>query len=127
MRPNLRASESLRTIDPHDKEDDEDALRRARQWVSEAGVLYIFGFGFDASNCRRVGLDRALRERKAVMLTNFGNVNTVNKRASNLLFGKMWPFTEMPVHGDPTEKYSEKSERNVYEAIEKDFNALEWE
>lgn len=40
----LEASESLRTIDPHDKETDENSLERARKWVSEAKVVYILGF-----------------------------------------------------------------------------------
>jgi hypothetical protein len=69
----------------------------------------------------------ALRQsRKAVMFTNYGKVGTVSKRASNLLFDNLHMFSDMSVHGLPTANYAEMSQRTIYEAIEKDFDALDW-
>jgi hypothetical protein len=122
----LAASENLRTIDPHDKEDRE-ALAKARQWLAEASVIYIFGFGFDYQNSRRIGLDEGTGGEKAVMFTNFGDLNTINKKASKLFFGESHLFLKDVSQGDPKGRYFEKSIRTVYEALEKDFDALEGE
>ena len=54
----LEASNNLRTIDPHDKED-RAALKIARKWLESANVLYILGYGFDENNNKRIGLDDA--------------------------------------------------------------------
>ena len=62
------------------------------------------------------------------MFTNFGNVNTINKRASKLFFKSHEHFLERSVHGHPQNgNYVEKSVRTVYEALEVDFDALESE
>ena len=90
------SSESLRTIDPHDKEDDKTSLGQAQQWLSDAGVVYILDYGFDENNNRRIGLERALRtsenSNKTVMFTNFGDLNTINKKASKLFYGTYEKF-----------------------------------
>jgi hypothetical protein len=39
----LSAAKNLKTIDPHDKEEDEALLGRAREWIEKAGVIYILG------------------------------------------------------------------------------------
>jgi hypothetical protein len=121
----LSASLNLKTIDPHDKEKDEASLVRARQWIENAGVVYILGYGFDANNNRRIGLSSAIG--KVVMFTNFGDRNTINKRASKLLTSTLDNFSSLTPIGDPTRSYYEKSIRNVYEAFEKDFEPLEGE
>jgi hypothetical protein len=121
----LSAATNLKTIDPHDKEEDEASLRRAREWIESAGVIYILGYGFDVNNNRRIGLSCAAR--KVVMLTNFGDRNTINKKASMLLTGTLGNFSTLTPIGDPTRSYYEKSVRNVYEAFEKDFEPLEGE
>jgi hypothetical protein len=121
----LSAAENLKTIDPHDKEQDEASLIRAQKWIEGAGVIYILGYGFDANNNRRIGLSSA--KGKVVMLTNFGDRNTINKKASMLLTGTLGNFSTLTPVGDPTRSYYEKSVRNVYEAFEKDFEPLEGE
>lgn len=127
------AAQNLRTIEPHDKEQDEAALRRARQWIDEAAVLYILGYGFDASNNRRIGLDPSLRARqgppfRSVMFTNFEDINSINKRASHLVFGTFDKFQGESVYGTPVGgHFIEKSVRTVYDALERDFAALETE
>jgi len=123
----LSASRNLRTIDPHDKEEDEASLAVARQWIDEANVIYILGYGFDPQNNRRIALEPTLKEGsdKVVMFTNFCDLNTINKKASKLCFGDLSHFTEQIPWGNPVGRYFEKSIRNVYEALEKDFNALE--
>jgi len=129
----LKASESLRTIDPHDKEENGDLLNNGCQWIDGAGVVYILGYGFDANNNRRIGLDPALRlsenKHKTVMFTNFGDMNTINKKASKLFYGTYEKFLGSALHqGNPKDgDYFEKSVRTVYEALEMDFDALESE
>jgi len=39
----LAASENLKTIDPHDKEQDDASLARAQQWIRDAGVFTSLG------------------------------------------------------------------------------------
>jgi hypothetical protein len=130
----LAASANLRTVDPHNKEDDEVSLDRARQWMADAGVVYILGYGFDRNNSRRIGLEPCLRNDpnkasgKSVMFTNYMDINTINKSASQLIYGDYESFIgeRQSIHGDPLKgDYVEKSVRTVYEALEKDFYALE--
>jgi hypothetical protein len=61
------------------------------------------------------------------MFTNFGDLNTINKKASKLFFGDLVHFSNLALHGNPTGSYFEKSIRNVYDVFEKDFGALEGE
>jgi hypothetical protein len=123
----LTAAQGLRTIDPHDKEEDEKSLAVARKWIAEAKVVYILGYGFDRNNSRRIGL-AASANGKSIMFTNFGNSNVVNKSASALWYGDQSAFlsdTDGWVDGSPNgEYYIEKSVRDVYEAFDKDFSPL---
>jgi hypothetical protein len=124
----LSAAENLKTIDPHDKEENKASLAKACEWIKNANVIYILGYGFDANNNRRIGLTSVRKAiNKIVMFTNFGDLNTINKKASKLLFGSLREFTNLKAHGQPESSYSEESVRNVYEAFEKDFEALEGE
>lgn len=123
-----RSAQLIRTVDPHDKEEDAGALQTAKKWIEDAGVVYILGYGFDDSNNRRIGLDalRHDRHNAAVMFTNYGNLNVINKKASKLFFGQPTSFLEGYINGDPTRGfYAEKSIRNVYDALNMDFDALE--
>ena len=93
----LASSANLRTIDPHDKEDDESSLKCSRAWIEECNVIYILGYGFDQNNNRRIGLDPILKDaklvpQKKVMFTNFGDMNKINVAASNLMFGSYDTF-----------------------------------
>jgi hypothetical protein len=127
----LTASENIRTIDPADKETDGAVLETARTWISNASVAYILGYGFDRSNSRRIGIDPTLDNSrdasgKCVMFTNFGDIDTINKKASKLFFGSYGGFLGHSIHGEPLRgDYVEKSTKNVYDALEQDFDALE--
>lgn len=109
----LTAAQNLRTIDPHDKDENGMALEQARQWITDAGTVYILGYGFDPNNSRRVGLNScsspSTYRNKSVLYTNYEDTLTVTKRTGELLsqFGTI-----------------ECSTRTVYDAIEKDFDAL---
>jgi hypothetical protein len=98
----------------------------ARNWIKGAKVLYILGYGFDDNNSRRIGLDPGPdHPERAIMFTNYGNLNTVNKAASRLFTRTPDYFTGDTVFRSAHKGYIEKSERKVYEAIEKDFYPLE--
>jgi hypothetical protein len=99
----------------------------ARLWIEEAREIYILGYGFDPNNNRRIGLHPTLQRAstKVVFFTNRGDINTVNKKASTLFFGTNDHFLGEWVDGNPQGRYFEKSIRNVYDAIESDFDALE--
>lgn len=125
------ASKNLRTIDPHDKEGDPESLETARLLIRDAECVYILGYGFDRFNSQRLDMDKHLRDgagqRKCVMFTNYKDSNLVNKRASNLFFGRpdMFLPPRPPIEGILPGPYYEKSVRDVYEALESDFESLE--
>jgi hypothetical protein len=87
--------------------------------------VYILGFGFDEDNCRRIGLDKLRDTPKSVMFTNFGNINTINKKVSKLFLGNHNYFLHETSAGVPGARYFETSIRNVYDALAMDFDALE--
>jgi hypothetical protein len=123
------ASKNLRTIDPHDKGENKELLELACQWIAGAKVVYFLGYGFDQDNNRRIGLETSLLTKSdgaAVMVTNYQNINTINKTVSNLRYRQYDVLTDRLVYGNPFGgNYTEKSLRTVYEALEKDFYALE--
>jgi hypothetical protein len=105
----LSAADNLKTIDPHDKEDNETLLVRAREWIKNAGVIYILGYGFDANNNQRIGLSSAKEgSNKTVMFTNFRDLNTINKKASKRFFEDRAHFSNSSPHGQPKNSYFEK-------------------
>jgi hypothetical protein len=129
----LEASQNLRTIDPQDKEENQEILSLARRWMQESKVVYVLGYGFDQNNNQRIGLDPFLDNKsspssgKTVMFTNYRNMNTVNKTVSRLCYGNYDTFLgDRFVYGNPAGgNYVEKSTGDVYEALERDFYALE--
>lgn len=89
--------------------------------------MYILGYGFDENNSLRLRLRDNLGSSKptrlSVSFTNYGNVNRINKRASNLFFGNAVHFSpEAPQIEFGNQTYYEKSHRDVYEALELDFD-----
>jgi hypothetical protein len=120
------AAKNLKTIDPIDKGDNLSSLERANCWMTEAELVYILGYGFDISNNRRIGLDQ-IKQDKQVVFTNFDNLNTINKTAGHLFCNSYRHFIRDEfISGHAGQKYYvEKSIRTVYEALEKDFYALE--
>jgi hypothetical protein len=119
------ASQGIRVIDPNDKGSDEGVIRSARQAIEEAQHVYILVF--DENNCDRLGLRAALGYQRQVPMrvrfTNFRNVNRVNKRVGKITFDNDGQFTA--TGADVFQKgtmYYERSVRNVYEALELDFD-----
>jgi hypothetical protein len=125
----LLASESLRLIDPQEKDREDDSISMAKEWISAAKVVYILGYGFDENNNRRIGIDVSLQEstagRKCIMFTNYTNMNTINKKASSLFRKGTRDFLNGFIFGDPNSFYTEKSIHNVYKAFLMDFDSPE--
>lgn len=124
------AATSIRTIGLHNKDDNEDGLKRAREWVDGASVVYILGYGFDRQNSERIALNKlsvsGAGSSKTVMFTNFKDPNTVNKRVSNLLFGNPHMFLKgKDAIQTEHRRYFEKSDGDVYQALAQDFDAVE--
>lgn len=127
------AASSIRTIGQHDKDQNEDDLQRARDWIGAAAIVYILGYGFDLQNSQRIGLNKLSvaagetdKKSKHVLFTNYRDPNTVNKRAGNLLLGdpNAFPKGRDPVKVD-RRRYFEKSEQDVYQAFAQDFDEVE--
>jgi hypothetical protein len=122
-------SRGLRVIDPTDKTTDDDVIESASRAIERAKHVYILGYGFDENNSNRLGLGKSLHYdglSKSVHFTNFGDNNRVNKRASNLFYGSMGQFPpERPLIFPHQHGYYERSFRNVYDALERDFESLE--
>jgi hypothetical protein len=117
------AGRNLRVIDPFDKFSDSENITLARTQIAYAGRVYVLGYGFDEHNSERLGLRESLADsvssHKIVSFTNFQDINKVNKRASAIFFGQRDRFPS----GGPTliGRY-EKSCRNVYDALNLDFD-----
>ncbi|MGB4106437.1 MAG: hypothetical protein WBK55_01420 [Alphaproteobacteria bacterium] len=135
------ASKGIRPIGSSDK-DNQDAIQEARDAIEWAEDIYILGYGFDENNNRRLGLESltpneiqnqsdSKSTNKRVFFTNYGDANSVNKKAGyefvrdqNLFIDSFrTPFSGSTGHRMWSVVY-EKSIRNVYEALEKDFNLI---
>jgi len=126
------AAGGIRVIEAADKEQNKEILENAQMAIQDAVCVYILGYGFDDTNSRRLRLDKFLdrsknTNAKAVMFTNYGDINRINKRASWLFFRDFAHFIDpsMSVVGVPTSSYVEKSARTVYDALDLDFESLE--
>jgi hypothetical protein len=120
------ASNGIRVIDPHDKAADNENIAIARTQIANASRIYILGYGFDEHNSERLNLRGHLAygvdSKKFVSFTNFGDINQVNKRASNVFFGNQKSLP--PGVYSAMDRY-EKSNRNVYDALQLDFDLPE--
>jgi hypothetical protein len=121
------ASRGIRVIDPDDKGADQGAIDAAVSAIRNAAHVYILGYGFDENNSARLNLQESLRAvkptRQSVSFTNFGNSNRINKRASKVFFRNEAYFSsEMPQVASLDQSRYEKSHRDVYEALELDFD-----
>ena len=67
-------------------------MEAAKEALARANCVYILGYGFDENNSKLLELSKLLRldgSRKAVLFTNYGNINRVNKNASRVFFGRV--------------------------------------
>lgn len=121
------SSRGIRTIDPDDKGADQSAIRSAANAIQNATYVYILGYGFDENNSARLNLRESLRSvkpnRQRISFTNYGNANRINKRASNLFFRDETHFSSEGSQVETlNQSHYEKSHRDVYEALELDFD-----
>ncbi len=124
------ASKGIKTISPIEKGEDKITFQKAKDILSKAKVVYILGYGFDNRNSSLLDLNNYLSEskNKHVMFTNFENSNRINKKASKIFFNSSFRrFLQEDIHGSPQENssYFEKSTKDVYRALEVDFDSLE--
>ena len=126
------AAQKMRTIGSDEKDNNVEELERARTAIKQAECVYILGYGFDEENSRQLHMQSNLLlhngPRRAVVFTNYGDSNRINKKAAKLLFGHFSQF--LPPHelvqSDP-KFYCEKSTRDVYQALDQDFDSIESE
>jgi hypothetical protein len=123
------ASQGIHVIDPADKETNKDTIKKAIDEIDPTKYVYILGYGFDENNSDRLDLPRLLHYERAkekyVFFTNFGDINRVTKRASKIFFGRSNQFAPgVLVESGGSNRY-ERSFRNVYEALELDFDQFD--
>ncbi len=139
------ASLNIKTIG--DDKDVADSISKAQKYIKDGEDIYILGYGFDEKNSDRLDLKKLLYKSsftalskelgkhvdKRIYFTNFGNSNSVNKRASKIFTGDIENFLpdKSPVYqklsSGPGGSYKvryEKSIKDVYEALEKDFGFI---
>ena len=125
----FEASEHLNVIDPNTKGANTTVLKKAAAAIQAARVCYILGYGFDKNNNDRLEMTENLylnNKQKAVMFTNFQGSDRINKAASRLFFRDSRVIgAGRPNLEERGGAYCEKSERNVYDALELDFDSLE--
>jgi len=136
------ASQDIRTIGNNKDDPVHDAVKAV---IKDAEDVYILGYGFDQENSKRLGLEDSLSatsvyieentnrqiDRK-VYFTNFGDINTINKKASKIFAENDKEFLKDYIYygGNPhdpsrSNHFYEKSTRNVYDALANDFGLIE--
>jgi hypothetical protein len=126
------ASESIRTIDPQEKHDQE-TLTYIQNAIRYAQCIYVLGFGFDQRNCQRIGLEVNNLQPgsdippKTILFTNYNDSNRVNKAASKAFVGDANLFLrDNAVNAFANAgNYYEKSIRDCYGALALDFDDME--
>jgi hypothetical protein len=127
------ASQRICTIETFDKALNQSTIDAAAQAIDEARHVYILGYGFDKQNSERLRLNDSLYKNnemgslrtKSIVFTNYHDRNQVNKRASQLFFRTSSDLlaNQPNVYGSTDSGfYIEKSIRQVYEALELDFD-----
>jgi hypothetical protein len=120
------SSQGIHVIDPDDKETNNNNIKTATQEIGEAEYVYILGYGFDKNNSDRLGLPRQLNYVRTqgtfVFFTNFRDINRVTKRASEVYFGRPNQFAPGHLIEVAGSNHYERSLRDVYEALELDFD-----
>jgi len=119
-----RASCNLRVISDH-KGQDGAVIKFASYDIQKVETVYILGYGFDETNSELLELSTHLKfnngKYRRVFFTNFEDRNSVNKKASKLFSDGPEMFLANSIWGPKAFGYFEKSTRNVYDALERDF------
>jgi hypothetical protein len=121
------ASKEIQVIDPAKKTINEKDLEITHSRIQKAKHVYILGYGFDKHNSEKLRLPEFLYLNppadKKIYFTNFGDINQVNKRASKIFFRD--PSCFPPGGPSVVKGRYEKSTRNVYDALQLDFDMPE--
>ncbi|MBV9993195.1 MAG: hypothetical protein JOZ72_18120 [Alphaproteobacteria bacterium] len=123
-----QASLGIRTVDGPEKVSDEAVLGAASKAVAKARKLFILGYGFDQSNSERIGLTSLRRPgdpNRAVFFTNYGGHNRVSIAASRAMTGRHDAFLPGSGISRHLNCRFEMSTKNVYDALNEDFESLE--
>jgi hypothetical protein len=120
------ASQDIQVIDD-DKAMNLEVIKTAIDAIGSAEHIYILGYGFDENNSERLQLPQQLNYQrtngKSVFFTNFQTINRVTKRASEIFFGRSNAFAKgVLVEPSGNNNHYERSLRDVYEALELDFD-----
>lgn len=122
------SSKELRTIYPHKIDNSSKEAIAAKKKIAEAKDVFILGYGFDENNNEILGLHEHLNisqnDHKRIFFTNYKDRQSINKRASKIFFNDSSRFYPGDRHLIKNHRASqaEKSTRDVYEAIEQDFD-----
>lgn len=134
------ASQRIRTIGSIDKTEDESTLKYAKTALGTAERIHILGYGFDETNSDILCLSEHLREGKShklsgpkkifVNFTNFGDHNTINKKAGDIFHQNRKMFIGNKPQETPSDvvtntgvkRFYEKSIKDVCRALRKDFD-----
>lgn len=129
----LDSYENLELISPKDISNKvRDNGEKCSKWLEQSKHNYILGFGFDEQNSKIIGLYNIFRSGgNSIYFTNFNNSDVINKRFEKLAVGERYMVLRdlflnngVQTHitiGNGT-IFIEKSIKNVYEALEKDFD-----
>ena len=117
------ASKNIRVI-LDDKDEDQAAIKLAREKLAESDVVYILGYGFDENNSNRLNLSRlkptfsnTIDKRREIYSTNYGDKNIINKKVGNALFNDQSAFLHQDLRRKYDEFLCEKSIKSVYDAL----------
>ena len=135
------ASQCLRTVGQVDKDAEGDTLCLAKEALKLAKNIYIFGYGFDRENSQLFELNKYLnyenqnfpemdKGRLNVYFTNYGNHNSINKRASEIFYGSTLKFLKNQPDRQENKRQNihdwlscyEKSTKDVNGALKEDFD-----
>lgn len=134
-----QCSQNIFTIEDYEKgngnkNECQKTHEMAKTEISNAQKIYILGYGFDIRNSNRLGLPINLRDgsdkdKKRIYFTNFQDRNLINKKASDIFFKRLDRFLpptyiQSPSSGNSKSFYIEKSNKDVYGALEMDFDFL---
>ncbi len=127
-----KASTGIRTIDGDDKLKNADAIREAKVRIFGARDLYLLGYGFDAQNNARLGLDEVKptgKFNRSIFFTNFRGLDRVSYAAGKALASNQYKFDDGKTHATTEGSdgaYHRKidfrvSHKNVHDALAEDF------
>lgn len=133
------ASKNLKLVGIHEKPENKETIEKARKALVTAKNIFILGYGFDAENNKLLELSKATNvyqvNNKNLYFTNYEDKNAINKRASQLFFDRKDGFLDKYIRDAndysyianlaSRRNYYEKSVRDAYQALERDFDFID--